>query len=339
MKKRIFPLLTLFFFLFSASFTTATPYWVKPGSQLVYFANGTTLNAYGGGAYYQRDGCVANVGFQSAYVVFKVVNLSNNWVTVNVTVVFYGDKSLKWPFSEVYAYYPATCAPPFPNPLNTTPYSRNNVSLKWSDYGTKLVLHGTYRIYLPTGIVYSTDGRAYGHTILFDLYPVSNNSYVFLDGKRLSFSEIRILNSTTYVTYYRNFTGPNVLLMSEPTNFTDPSGAIAFLRTLAVFNPGNDITLGFMGVVPDLEASLGISVVTVLDNMAKRQKPKFSGEELQRAVAPGLILYSVSIPKSPNSETQPSVQLAVAPSLPKVWAVSAVVAIVFLISVFALKRG
>ncbi len=314
----------------------AAPYWLKPGSQVVYFANGTMEREYGGGAYYIRNGCIANLGFQSARLVFRVVDVSRGWATINVTLVLYGDKSLRWPFSDVYAYYLSTCNPPFPNPINTTPYTRNNVSLKWSDYGTMLALHGTYRIHLSTGMVYSMGGRSYGHTLLFGLYPVSNGTYIVLGVKRLYLNDVRVLNSTTYVTYYRNFTGPNVLLLSGPTNLTDPSGASAFLRTVAVFNSGDDLTLGFMGAVPDLEASLGIGVLTISDNRIMA-KPNFSGGKLKKAAAPGIILYEFSFPKAEKTNPR-SLQLATAPAVSSLWVILAIAGLLLLAGVLLLRR-
>ncbi len=337
MKKKAFLMLLLFLFLFLEPLTTAAPYWLKPGSQLVYFANGTIPNAYGGGVYYMKNGCISNVGFQSARLVFRVVGVSKGWATINVTLILYGDKSLEWPYSDVNAYYPSTCSPPFPNPLSTTPYTRNNISLKWSDYGTKLVLHGVYKIYLPTGTVYSMDGKSYGHTLLFGLYPVSNNTYVALGRKRLPFSQVSVLNSTTYVTYYRNFTGPNVLVMSEPVNLTDPGGTTAFLRTVVVFNPGQAVTLGFLGVVPDLEASTGIGVLAIGDNAIK-VRPQFSGGKLEKSVATGIILYDLDFPKTRSSVTQRSLQLAIAPSVSSLWVVGVVVSLLVLAAAFMLKR-
>ena len=337
MKKKIVLILPLLTFLFLwPSTAAAVPYWLRSGSQVAYFANGTTERGYGGGAYYIRNGCIANLGFQSARLVFRVVNVSGNWVTINVTLVLYGDKSLRWPFSDVYAYYPSTCNPPFSDPINTTPYTRNNVSLKWSDYGTILTLHGAYRIQLSTGVTYSMNGQPYGHTLLFGLYPVSNNTYVVLGVKRLYLNDVRILNSTTYVTYYHNFTGPNVLLLSEPTNLTDPSGASAFLRTVAVFNPGDDMTLGFMGAVPDLEASLGIGVLTINDNRIMA-KPNFSGGKLKKAVAPGIILYEFSFPKA--EKTNPcSPQLVTAPAVSSLWAILTIAGLLLLAGVLLLRR-
>lgn len=339
MKKRMVLMLFLFLFLFLEPLSTAAPYWLKPGSQIVYFANGTTNpNAYGGGAYYQWNGCIANLGFQSMRLVFRVVNVSKGWATINVTLILYGDKSLKWPFSDVYAYYPSTCNPPFPNPLNTTPYTRSNVSLKWSDYGTRLILHGAYRIHLPTGLVYAMDGKSYGHTLLFGLYPVSNDTYVVLGSKRLYFNNVRVLNSTTYITYYRNFTGPNILVLGEPVNFTDPSGASAFLRTMTVFNPGQDISLGFLGVCPDLEAAFGISAFIEGDRMAIQLKPQFSGGKLEKVVAPGVILYDFDFPKTQSSITQRPLQLATAPSLSGLWTLLTIAGLLLLMTVFLLRR-
>jgi len=336
MKTNALLMLLLFSALLLEPITAAVPYWLRPGSQVVYFANGTTNpHAYGGGAYYIKNGCIANLGFQSARLVFRVVDVSRGWATINVTLVLYGDKSLKWPYSDVYAYYPSTCSPPFPTPINTTPYTRNNVSLKWSDYGTKLVLRGVYKIYLPTGTVYSMDGKSYGHTLLFGLYPVSNDTYVVLGVKRLHFTNVRVLNSTAYVTYYRNFTGPNVLLLSEPTNLTDPSGASAFLRTVVLFNPGDDLTLGFMGAVPDVEASLGIGVLTISDNVIMT-KPTFSGGKLEKAVAPGIILYELSLPNA--EKTNPRVLLSTAPAVSSLWVVLAIAGLLLLAGVFLLRR-
>ena len=337
MKKKTALMLLLSLFLFLEPLTTAAPYWLKPGSRVVYFANGTTERGHGGGAYYLKNGCIANVDFQSARLVFRVMDVSNKWATINVTLTLYGDKSLWWPLSDVSAYYPSTCTPPFPDPLNTTPYTRNNVSLKWSDYGTRLVIHGVYRIYLPTGTVYSMDGRSYGHTLLFGLYPVSNNTYIALEEKRLPFSKVHVLNSTTYITYYRNFTGPNVLLLSEPVNLTDPSGATAFLRTAVLFDPGDDVTLGFLGVVPDLEASTGIGVLAISDNMDSRLRPQFSGGKLEKAVALGIILYGLNFPKA-GKETQRPLQLATAPAVSPLWAAGVVVGILLLAAAFLLKR-
>ena len=175
MKKKAALSTSLLFLVFlSETYAIAAPYWLKPGSHIEYYANGTNPdmpNTWGGGAYYRWDGCTAHLGFQAIRVIFSVTKVSDGWAFINVTVTLYGDKSLKWPYSDVYAYYPSACNPPFPNPVNTTPYTRNNVSLKWSDYGTHLSIHGAYRIDLSTGTVYSTSGRAFGHTLLFDLYP------------------------------------------------------------------------------------------------------------------------------------------------------------------------
>ncbi len=97
----------------------------------------------------------------------------------------------------------------------------------------------------------------------------------------------KVLNSTTYVTYYRNFTGPNVLVMGEPINLTDPSGSNAFLRTLLVYNPSSDVSIGLLGIIPDLEASLGIYALVVSDDTGKGLQPEVIGGEVRRTVAPG----------------------------------------------------
>ncbi|WP_297512849.1 hypothetical protein [Thermococcus sp.] len=333
--------LLLFLLLFSSvEFISGTPYWLKPGSQLVYFANGTTSNAHGGIAYYQNGNCTVNLGFQSVRVVFKVVDVSNDWATINVTVTLYGDKSLRWPYSDVDAYYPANCTPGLPKPINTTIYSpRENISLVWADYGTKLILHGVYKVHLASGVVYSMSGRPYGHTLLFGLYPISKTSYVVLDGKRLTFDKVKILNSTTYAAYYRNFTGPNIFLRSEPANFTDPGGSVAFIRAVVVFNPGDDLTVGFMGVAPDLGASVGINVIAIGDNTLKSLDFQVSGEEVNRAIPPGVLLYDVSVPKTQDvlgkNSHQPQV---VPPRVSNLWITGAVVSLLLLAGVFLVKK-
>ncbi|MDV3104337.1 hypothetical protein [Thermococcus waiotapuensis] len=327
----------VFLLLFSGS-TLAAPYWLKPGTELVYFANATKPDTYyGGGAYYRSDGCIATLGFQSMRVVFRIINVSNDWAIVNVTVGLYGDKSLRWPYSEVTAYYPANCTLDLPWPVNTITHSlRENVSFEWADYGTELVLNGSYKIHLLTGIVYSMDGRPYGHTLLFGLYPVSNMSYVILDGKHLAFNVIRVLNSTTYVTYYRNFTGPNVFLSSEPVNFTDPSGATSFIRSIVIFNPGDDLTAGFMGVIPDLGASVRLDVIAISDNMMDRLTPKFSGGEVDRAVPAGVLLYNVSVPKTQSDEHV--TQQASVPAISGPWIGGVLAGLLLLAGVFLMKR-
>lgn len=338
MKTKALPLLFLLL-LFSGGFVSAAPYWLKPGAELVYFANGTIPNAHGGKAYYQSGDCTTHLSFQSMRVIFKVVDVSNDWATINVTVTLYGDKSLRWPYSDVDAYYPANCTSGLPEPINATTYSpRENISLVWADYETKLVLHGVYRIHLPTGIVYSMDSRSYGHTLLFGLYPVSNTSYVVLNGKHLALNEVRVLNSTTYITYYRNFTGPNVFLISEPLNFTDPSGAVAFIRTMVVFNPGDDLTAGFLGVVPDLEASVGIGVIGIVDNMVDRVKPHVSGGEVDRAVAPGVLLYNLSIPKTQSIQGVNSGRSPAAPGISALWVAGVGGGLLLLLGVFLIKK-
>ncbi len=152
-----------------------------------------------------------------------------------------------------------------------------------------------------------------------------------LNGKRLAFDGVRVLNSTTYVTYYRNFTGPNVVVMSEPLNLTDPGGAIAFMRTMVAFNPGDDISAGFMGVTPDLEASVGIYALAVLDSMAQKEKLQISGGELARAVAPGVILYNLSYPA-----TQGPLQPPKSPPTSNLWIAGAAF-LLLLAGVFLLK--
>ncbi|NJF25496.1 hypothetical protein [Thermococcus sp. Bubb.Bath] len=339
LRVTVFFVLLLLFSVFPIPNATAalqSPYWLKPGAYVEYYANSTPSrpNVFGGGIYYHWDDCLANFGFQRIRVVFNVTDVSNNWALINVTVILYGDPSLRWPFSDVDAYYRATCSPPF-TPINTTPYSRNNISLVDADYGKNLTIKGAYRINLNTGTVYSLDGKPYGHTFLFGLYPVTNMTYITtLNGTRLRFEGVDILNSTTYVTYYRNFTGPNVMMVSEPVNITDPSGAKAFGRTMVLFNPGEDVSPGFFGVIPDLEASVEIYALTVADNMDNTLKPQFSHGKLVKAAAPGVILYRFSYPKE---ESRPNIQASASPPASRTWLL-ALLALLVLALAFLGKR-
>ncbi|WP_457752007.1 hypothetical protein [Thermococcus sp.] len=326
----------LLLFLFFQSNILAAPYWVKPGAEIQYYVNATVPpgeKSWGGTVYYHWNNCIANVGFQRAKISFRIVNVSGDLALVRVNLTLYGSRFLKWPYSDVYAYYSSSCRPPFSNPMNVTPYKTKNISLKWADYGNEVSLSGYYKIRLSSGMVYSLNGKAFGHTVLFGLYP-SNGSYVLLNGRKLTFTT-RVLNSTTYITYYRNFTGPNVLLMSEPVNLTDPSGSNAFLRTLVVYNPSSDVSAGFMGIIPDLEASLGIYTIAALDNMGKKYKPETENGELAKTVAPGMILYNLEYPKHESTST--SSQIPVKHPTSKMW-VLAVLGIIILLGVMLWRR-
>ncbi|WP_456423105.1 hypothetical protein [Thermococcus sp.] len=290
----------LLFSLFLQLNVLAVPYWVKPGAEIQYYANATVVankHAWGGAMYYYWDNCIANIGFQRVKLSFQILNISDEWAFVKVSLVLYGDNSLKWPYSDIYAYYPAHCKPPFENPLNVTPYTIKNISLKWADYGQLVSLTGFYKINLATNVVYSLNGESFGHTVLFGFYPLNDSdSYIFLNNRKLSLIS-KQLNSTIYITYYKNFTGPNIFIISNPTNLTDPSGYSAFIRTVLVYNPSIDVSIGFMGVIPDLEASLGVYALIVSDNLINRIQPTVNNGNVEKAVAPGVILYNLTYPK------------------------------------------
>ncbi len=152
MGRRLLWVFLFAFFLFSG-YASASPFWFKPGSEVQYYANAATsraINAWGF-VYYHWSNCTANVGFQRIKLSFDVINVSGEWALVRIRVDLYGGTSLRWPYSDVYAYYPSFCVPPFPNPLNVTPYPAGDVPLKWADYGTEVNLTGYYRINLPSG--------------------------------------------------------------------------------------------------------------------------------------------------------------------------------------------
>jgi len=328
----------------------STPYWLKTGTVIEYYANATQNTTWGGTAQYSpHAGCIYAIDFQQVFLKFSFVNVSEKWAYVKVTAEFLGSNIARGVFSNVNVVYPPSCKP-LPGPLiNTSTFTPNGKLMKDSLY-KNLTITGEYKLSLTNGSVYSLNGTYYGHTLLFGLYPSEKNSLeAMLAGKKLLPENLVSLN-ITYITYFKNYTGPNILVKYPQATIATPTGENATTRIVAVFNPADDITLGMMGSIPDLEA-IGINLLIALDNMVQKfnQELSESGSSpasLGKYPAPGVMLYSLQVPKT-KTETiarpvNNEIQAKAIPAKPKSSSWPIIIAIVgaaVLIGAVLARRG
>ncbi len=251
-------------------------YWVKPGAHLIYYANMTSSNPLfpPGSLSYKKGTCYIQLMFPYIKVSFSFVNVSNGWayVRVNVTMRYYPKfASMSNLNDELHGYvvaqYRASCgSPPFPNyvkVMNWTSHLRTNVRMRAVFY-KRVTIGGTYRISLRNDSVYTSNGEYLGHTILFGLYPLSKRTPLLVyRGRRVYPGKVVVLN-TTEITYLREFKGPNIFINTPRVNLSG-----IFSRLVLIYNPSSDVTLGFLGVVPDLKA-IGVAFLGAFDNSAAR---------------------------------------------------------------------
>jgi len=302
-------LVLLFSIAFNGAYASSNPYWLKKGTIIEYYVNATQTTTWGGSAQYSLNGgCIYAIDFQQVFLRFSFINVSDSWVYVKVSIEFLGRDSTRGVFSHVNVVYPSSCKPLVGPLINTTTFISAGKLVKDSLY-KKLIISGEYKLFLRNGTVYSMNGTYYGHTLLFGLYPDKRNNLIaVINGKKLLPEKIVSLN-ITYVTYLQNYTGPNVLLKYPPAMITTPTGENATTRVVAVFNPSNDITLGMMGSIPDLEA-VGVNLLIAFDNMVQKFNNELSGsssspESLGKYPAPGVILYALRVPKTETHVTNP----------------------------------
>ena len=301
-------LLTLLLPLASGAVGTATvPYWFKSGTTLEYYANATPAKTYawGGSVEYVHGKCAYSIGFQQIFVKFRVQRVTENTAYVNVTLLFLGNPVLRRPFSYVNVVRPASCKP-LPGPLiNSTPFSPRGKRLE-DDLYKNLTVSGEYKLVLTNGSVYSLNGTYYGHTLLFGLY-ISNKEElpVVINGKPYLPETMRRVN-ITHVTYYRDFTPPNLFIKYPPVSVMTLGGN-ATGRTVLNFNPGNDVTSGMFGFIPDLEA-IGVKMLIAVDSLTNKYFNEISKEgahfSISKYPAVGVMLYSLKVPKTAGASSE-----------------------------------
>lgn len=303
-------LLTLLLPLASGAVGTVTvPYWFKDGTTLEYYANTTVptqMYVWGGSVEYAHGKCVYSIDFQQVFVKFRVQRVVKNTAYINVTLLFLGNPILHRPFSYVNVIRPASCKP-LPGPLiNSTPFSPRGEALE-DDLYKNLTVSGGYKLMLTNGSVYSLNGTYYGHTLLFGFY-ISNKEElpIIINGKPYLPETMRRVN-ITYVTYYRNFTAPNLLIKYPAVSVMTLWGNATY-RTVVTFNPGSDVTSGMFGVIPDLEA-VGVKALIAMDNLANKYFKEVSKEgahfSISKYPAVGVMLYSLKVPKAVETSATP----------------------------------
>ncbi len=287
--------------------TVTVPYWFKNGTTLEYYANATPTKTYvwGGSVEYAPGKCVYSIGFQQVFVKFRVQRVTENTAYVNVTLLLLGSNALRRPFSYVNVIRPASCNP-LPGPrINSTPFSPRGETLE-DDLYKNLTVSGEYKLVLTNGSVYSLNGTYYGHTLLFGLY-ISNKGElpIVINGKPYLPETMRRVN-ITHVTYYRNFTPPNLFIKYPLVSLMTLEGN-ATGKTVLNFNPSNDVTSGMFGFIPDLEA-VGVKALIAMDSLTNKYFEEISKEgahfSISKYPAVGVMLYSLKVPKTAGTSSE-----------------------------------
>jgi len=279
MRYLLSGIFVLILLLGSCSFVASSHvYWLKPGAKITYFANTTPADPgrVNGMLVYHRGGCDFRVFYPYVNLSFQVVNTNGDMAYIDVAVAMTYNSNLtkivnlSSPSEDIFGYvvvqYNASCGKlPFQGYLTTfnltSPESGTEV-----DYAVykNLTIRGVYRVSMTNGSVYSPGGGYLGHTVLFGFYPPSNGTpLLVLHNKPLYPEKIRVVN-TTEITYMGKFSGPNVIVESPLVSIANGS---IFSRLVVTYNPSYKIALGFVGVVPDLEA-IGVEFLGAFDNRA-----------------------------------------------------------------------
>ncbi|AEO13915.1 hypothetical protein [Thermococcus sp. AM4] len=285
--------------LLSSPVTASKPFWLREGVYLSYYAFDD--ESQGPIADYIRNGTYYSIGADGLLVNFTVLEVTGNTARVGVKLVFLPGKGV----NDSVMVYTATRGED-PEPLfSWLNYSglrkgwihEGNVSLLSAVARTKkpLVIEGEYFIKLGNGSVYTLDGRYIGHTILWGLRDLKVNDTLFVfNGTPVRVASNRIINKTV-LTYYGSFERPNGMFFSEFCSHDELWTAWKAVF-FALYNPQLDLTLTFLGPVPDLIA-VGVIFVDPSDGAARRFNLEHKNEltKIPLMRMQGLSLYDTNV--------------------------------------------
>ncbi len=291
----------------TASAQGITPYWLKPGTYLEYYANATQNHTYGVAISYSYRGCPIIIRGQQVQVIFTVANVSDGWVYIKARVTVMGSNYLlklvksgkvKVPIQLAYVATVFQGNNPefrFPSTWGKHVMVRNatlgNEKKIKVEYWKNITISGSYKVNIATGKVYSLNGTYYGHTVLWGWRTgeEANETVAWSGNAPLRIKKLETIN-TTVLTYMGEFHGPNVLVITNTV--TVPPLAVVSL--LIWYNPGKELTLSFMGVVPDLEA-IGLKAVGAVDNSAIKYTTEHLKQIKSATWAMGIVLKKMNV--------------------------------------------